>query len=246
MKVAVVGLWHLGTVTAACLASRQHDVTGIDFDRLVVERLAQGHPPLFEPGLEALVQQGEAEGRLRFTGDPAAAAAADLVWVAYDTPVDDDDRADVGFVLERARRVLPHLASGTTVLISSQLPVGTTRRLEAESAAAGRGLSFAYSPENLRLGSAIDVFTKPDRVVVGVRSEAARAPIARLLAPFTDRIEWMSVESAEMTKHALNAFLAVAGAFLADLDFIAGLDLAFLDVLITLGVYQAKFQEGRP
>jgi UDPglucose 6-dehydrogenase len=217
VKVCVVGLWHLGTVTAACLAARGHDVTGLDFDEAVVRTLAAGKPAIFEPGLEALLNAGSASGCLRFTADaPAAVENADVVWVTYDTPVDDDDRADVEYVVEQARRLFPHLPDGSLVLISSQVPVGTTRRLEQMFAgeARGRSVSFAYVPENLRLGRAIDAFTHPDRVVAGVRSPADRERIAELHRPFTDRIEWMSVESAEMTKHALNAFLATSVAFI--------------------------------
>lgn len=219
MRVCVAGMWHLGTVTAACLASGGHEVTGLDFDQAVVDRLNQGVPPLFEPGLEELVRAGMAEGRLAFTTDPAAAAGADVAWIAYDTPVDDEDRADVEFVVERVSRLFPHLADGATLLVSSQLPVGTTRRLEERflESARGRRVTFAYSPENLRLGAAIRVFTEPDRVVVGLGPAADRRPIEALLAPFTTRIEWMSVESAEMTKHALNAFLATSVTFINEI-----------------------------
>ena len=129
MRICVVGLWHLGTVTAACLASAGHDVVGLDFDSAVVADLADGMPPLFEPGLEELVKAGLAGGHLRFTTD-AVAANADIVWIAWDTPVDDDDRGDVEYVVERAVRLFPYLADGATVLVSSQVPVGTTRRLE--------------------------------------------------------------------------------------------------------------------
>ena len=215
MKVCVSGLWHLGSVTAACLASAGHDVTGLDPDPNVIERLGRGTPPLFEPGLEDLVKSGLASGRLRFTTDPAAAANADVVWITTDTPVDDDDRADVESVVQGAAALFPHLRDGALVIVSSQVPVGTTRRLESlfEAVAKGRRAGFGYSPENLRLGKAIEVFTRPDRVVAGVRSAADRETFAALLGPFTDRIEWMSVESAEMTKHALNAFLATSVTF---------------------------------
>lgn len=217
MKVCVVGLWHLGTVTAACLASGGHDVVGLDLDVETVQRLQAGQPPLFEPGLEDLVNRGLTEGHLSFTTDIInAVKGAQVAWVAYDTPVDDDDRADVEFVVDRIRRLFPHLEMGTLVLISSQLPVGTTRRVEQAYATAqtGNQISFAYSPENLRLGKAINAFTQPDRVVVGVRREADRERITTLLQPFTANIEWMSVESAEMTKHALNAFLATSVTFI--------------------------------
>jgi UDPglucose 6-dehydrogenase len=220
MKVCVAGLWHLGTVTAACLASGGHDVTGLDIDTDVVAGLAAGKPPLFEPGLEDLVNGGLASGRLRFSTDEAVAARdADIIWIAYDTPVDDEDRADVGYVIERTACLFPHVRNGALVLISSQVPVGTTRRLEQlfASEARGRNVGFGYSPENLRLGQAIRAFTQPDRFVVGMRSEADRAQAAALLRPFTERIEWMSVESAEMTKHAINAFLATSVTFINEI-----------------------------
>jgi UDPglucose 6-dehydrogenase len=216
MKVCVVGLWHLGTVTAACLASGGHDVTGLDSDPGTITNLSSARAPLFEPGLDELLDAGINAGRLRFTTDPAEALRdAEIVWVTFDTPVDADDRADVDSVRESVEALFPHVKEGALVLISSQVPVGTTRQLE--QAAEGRGITFAYSPENLRLGKAIDVFTHPDRVVAGVRSDADRERIARLLAPFTDRIEAMSVESAEMTKHALNAFLALSVTFINEI-----------------------------
>ncbi len=220
MKVCVVGLWHLGTVTAACLASGGHQVTGLDFDEDVVANLKKGQPPLFEPGLEDLVKKGLASKTLQFSTDPAQAVSnAQVIWVTYDTPVDDEDNADVEYVVERIRRLYPYLITGQTVLISSQLPVGTTKRAEALLAQARPDVkvSFAYSPENLRLGKALSVFTQPDRVVIGVRDDQSRDVFKELLAPFTDRIEWMSVESAEMTKHALNAFLATSVTFINEI-----------------------------
>jgi UDPglucose 6-dehydrogenase len=217
MNVCVFGLWHLGTVTAACLASAGHQVAGLDVNHQTVAGLSAGKPPLFEPGLEEMVKHELASGRLRFTTDArAAVAGADIVWVTFDTPVDDDDRADVDSVVRAVAALFPSLADGVTVIVSSQVPVGTTRQLEERFTreANGRRAAFAYSPENLRLGKAIDVFTHPDRVVVGVRRDQDRAAIAALLRPITTRIEWMSVESAEMTKHALNAFLATSIAFI--------------------------------
>ncbi len=216
MRVCVQGLWHLGTVTAACLASKGNYVVGLDFDIGTVEQLKKGIPPLFEPGLEDMVKQGISTGNLGFTADPKHAVdGIEVLWVAYDTPVDEDDNADVDFVMAQVEKTLPHLPNGVTVLISSQMPVGSTRRLEsiAREHIPDKVLSFACSPENLRLGKALDVFLMPDRVVVGVRSEQDRERLAPLLLPITNRIEWMTVESAEMTKHAINAFLAVSVTF---------------------------------
>lgn len=220
MKVCVLGLWHLGSVTAACLASGGHHVTGLDFDEEVIKNLCVGQPPLFETGLEELVKKGITEKMLEFTTDiREAVSGAKVIWVTYDTPVNEDDRADVEYVIERVARLFPDLEVGQEILISSQLPVGSARRLEAMLAEARPGLdvSISCSPENLRLGKAISVFTEPDRVVIGIRNEKSKKIFTELLSSFTNRIEWMSVESAEMTKHALNAFLAASVTFINEI-----------------------------
>lgn len=208
MIVLVHGLWHLGSVTAACLAAAGHEVIGLDDD---VAQLREGKAPIAEPGLDELI--GKHRERLEFTTDPAAAARADVAWVTFDTPVDADDNADVQFVIDRVSKMLRHLRAGTVVIVSSQLPVGSVARLEAIRP----DVKFAASPENLRLGKAIAVFSDPDRVIVGVRDEETKAVITELLAPITSKIEWMSVESAEMTKHAINAFLALSVTFANEL-----------------------------
>ncbi len=219
MNIATIGLWHLGTVTSACLASAGHRVVGFDPDTALIAGLRQGRLPVSEPGLDELTREGLAVGALRFSSEPRDLADAEIVWVTYDTPVDENDYADVEFVIARVAAVFPHLRDRALVLISSQLPVGSTRRLADLYARAlpQSNVTFAYSPENLRLGTAIDVFLHPDRVVVGTRDEHDRARIAALFAPITDKIEWMSVESAEMTKHALNAFLATSVTFANEL-----------------------------
>jgi UDPglucose 6-dehydrogenase len=223
MTVAVAGLWHLGTVTAACLASRGIDTIGYDSDTETVRKLQAGEPPLFEPGLADLVRDGLDRRTLRFTSTPAELRAADVLWVAWDTPVDDQDRADVDLVIRELTALFPSLRPDALVLISSQLPVGTARLLErryAELQPQGR-VTFACSPENLRLGKAIEAFTRPERVIVGVRSAADGLKVTQLLAPFEVRIELMGVESAEMTKHALNAFLATSVAFMNEVARVA-------------------------
>ena len=216
MNVCVQGLWHLGTVTAACLAAVGHKVTGLDLDRATISALQAGTAPVNEPGLEDLIRKGLASGHLRFSAEiEKALEDIDVLWIAYDTPVDDDDNADVNFVAAQIEKALAHVPARATVLVSSQMPVGSIRRLEsvADARFAGKEIGFACSPENLRLGKALDVFLRPDRIVVGVRTERDRARLSDLLHPITDRIEWMSVESAEMTKHAINAFLGTSVTF---------------------------------
>lgn len=211
MKVCVLGLWHLGTVMAAGLAEAGHEVTGLDFDAGRIAPLRRGESPVFEPGLDALIGRGLASGRLRFEAHTDAVSDVEALWVAYDTPVDDDDHADTDFVMAQIARALPVLKADTLLLNSSQLPVGSMRCLEGIPGMPTRRM--ACCPENLRLGRAVEDFLHPARIVAGVRCAEDRQQLTTLLQPLTDSIEWMSVESAEMTKHALNAFLAVSVVF---------------------------------
>src|SRR6185369_9026018 len=213
MKIVVQGLWHLGCVTAGCCA-QHHEVVGLDFDEPTVSTLQEGKAPLFERGLNDLIAAGLARKSLSFTSDPrAVCAAADVLWLCYDTPVNDRDESDTQFVLANLRKSVSHLPGGALVLISSQLPVGTCRGLEKEFPQ----FHFAYSPENLRLGKAIDAFTKAERVIVGQRSETKQELIQKLFEPFTQQIILMRTESAEMVKHALNSFLALSITFINEI-----------------------------
>ena len=221
MKVCVLGLWHLGSVTAACLASVGHDVIGLDLDCEVTRNLSDGKAPIYEPGLDDLISKGIGNGKLHFTNEiQKACADIDVLWVTCDTPVNDDDEADVDHVFSLIKQVIPCIPDSVMVLISSQLPIGSVFHLEhnyLKEDIQRKRLSFAYSPENLRLGNAIEVFLNPDRIVVGFRSENDRKVLSALLTPVTGNIEWMSVESAEMTKHAINAFLATSVTFANEL-----------------------------
>ncbi len=212
-RITVLGLWHLGSVTAACCA-RHFNVIGLEFDSTVVANLKLGNAPLSEPGLDALISAGLAAKTLDFTTDPATACrGTDVLWLCYDTPVNENDESDVESVLANLRRALPHVPKGTLILISAQLPVGTCRRLESEYPQ----LHFACSPENLRLGRALDSFERAERIVVGVRDDAKKALLKKLFAPFTPQVIFMRTESAEMVKHALNSFLALSITFINEI-----------------------------
>jgi UDPglucose 6-dehydrogenase len=214
VPIGVVGLWHLGSVTAACLAGAGNEVIGVDPDATIIEGLRAGRPPVSEPGLAELLS-ANAE-RLSFSCEPGALSGATRAWLTFDTPVDDEDNADVEWVIEQAIVLLGALAPGALVIVSSQLPVGSIARLSerCEQERGDGGLRFACVPENLRLGRALECFSARDRIVAGVRSERDRDELAEVLAPFTAEVQWMRVESAEMTKHALNGFLATSVAFI--------------------------------
>jgi UDPglucose 6-dehydrogenase len=220
VTLLVCGLWHLGCVVASTVCEF-HPTVAWDPDPHVVAQLRRGIPPISEPGMTEAVRAGIASGKLSFVEDARAAAArADVVWCTFDTPVDESDRADVEFVLGHVERLIPSLKAGALVIVSSQVPIGSGARLQA---AAKRmrpeaNIRFAALPENLRLGQAMAIFRSPDRIVAGVDSPQTRSQIEAIFAPFgTIPIEWMSISSAEMTKHAINAFLALSLSFINEI-----------------------------
>jgi UDPglucose 6-dehydrogenase len=216
MNICVLGLWHLGSVTAACLAALGHRVVGLERDEQVVVSLNAGVAPILEPGLEALLREGLVSGRLRFSTTPGeATAGAHVLWVACDTPTGNDGESQPQLAIQQLDPVLPCLDAGTLVVVSSQLPVGSTHSLQERAQVLRRapGLTWVYLPENLRLGRAVSDFLRPDRIVVGATAESDHRLLEELLGPIGAPIEWMSVESAEMTKHALNSFLALSVTF---------------------------------
>ena len=215
MKITILGLWHLGCVTAACMA-RHHRVTGLDFDEPVLARLKDGIAPLHEPGLNELLTEGLESGELNFSSTITEAKDSEIVWVCYDTPVDANDQSDLDWVLSRLDKVMPVLRASTVVLLSSQLPAGTCARLAGQYPE----LIFACSPENLRLGKAIAAFEQPDRIIIGTPLKG-RPCLEALLTPLNAPLVWMRTESAEMVKHALNSFLALSVAYINEIATLA-------------------------
>ncbi len=218
-NICVLGLWHLGCVTAACVAEAGYRTIGVDSDASVVADLQQGRAPLFEPGLDELINKDIERGTLSFSIDVDNASACDLVWVTLDTPVDDNDVAQTHVVYNEIESVFPHLRDGAVLLISSQLPVGSTRAMARAFVARypQKKCHFAYSPENLRLGKAIEIFKNSERIIVGCEDERARQVLQPILERFTQNILWLSIESAEMVKHGVNAFLATCVTFANEL-----------------------------
>ncbi len=220
MKIAVIGLWHLGTVTSACLAEIGHEVIGLDKDKKIIKSLEKGKLPIYEPGLDNLTQKAVINGKLKYSSEFSKIIGSDIIWITYDTPIDENDIADVNFVETQIKEVVSFITKDAIVLISSQLPVGTTNRLKQYCIEKyeNKTIHFAYSPENLRLGRAIDVFINPDRVIVGIDSEESKKVLSDLFQGITENIIWMSIPSAEMTKHAINAFLAISVTFINELS----------------------------
>lgn len=209
-KVSVIGLWHLGCVYAACLSKLGYKVTGVDEDTMVIRNLREGRAPLFEPGLDGLISRNIAEGNLKFESEiEAGVRGADFVVIAFDTPVDEDDNVDLSVILRTAKR-LKNVAPKSTVIVSSQVPVGTCEEIEKMIWENSSMRSLAYVPENLRLGQAIDRFMHPDMIVIGANDHASLAKVREFFSPIQTKIIEMNLRSAEMTKHAINCFLATS------------------------------------
>jgi UDPglucose 6-dehydrogenase len=220
MKIAVQGLWHLGVVTSAGLTSLDFNVVALDYDQKIVADLERGKLPVNEPGVYELLEKALGSGKIKITSDANALEECDIFWLAYDTPVDEQDIADVKFVFSEFEKSIAFLKSDAYVLISAQLPVGSARHLKemSKSLRPSNNFRFAVQPENLRLGKSLKSLLEPERIIVGTESSGPEAVLEKLFSKFNTPIIWMSLESAEMTKHAINAFLATSITFMGEIS----------------------------
>lgn len=227
MKIAIVGTGYVGLVSGACFAEMGADVTCVDVDKRKIEMLQKGQIPIYEPGLEELVERNVADGRLHFSTDLGECLdQVKIVFSAVGTPPDEDGSADLRYVLEVAREFGRKINQYTLLVTKSTVPVGTASKVKAavveELAKRGVDVSFdvASNPEFLKEGDAIDDFMKPDRVVVGVESDRAKELMERLYKPFmmnNYRMIFTDVASAEMIKYAANSMLATRISFMNDI-----------------------------
>jgi UDPglucose 6-dehydrogenase len=218
-KIGVIGLWQLGEVYSACLAEIGHQVAGLSENKEVVKKLADNIPPISEPHLEELIKSNKNAGRLSYTSDYRVLADCDIVWITHDVPVDAQDRPDLKPVWDSLEKSLPYLRSGTLIAVSSQLPIGTSEKIKKFISEKRPDLKFdyAYLPENLRFGDGVECFLDPDRIVAGADSPAVFEKIEAVFGDLKGRLIKTSVISAEMSKHALNAFLAGSLSFIYDI-----------------------------
>src|SRR5712692_5090098 len=185
-RVGVVGIWHLGAVVSACLAELGYQVIGVERDPERAAALNEGTPPLFEPGLAQLMARHLLSGHLRFTTDfEEGTEDTPYVVIAYDTPVNEQDEPDLSSIVETVQALPPSLAEGVTLIVSSQVPVGTCEALADSLRRLNPGLRFgmAYVPENLRLGQAIERFLRPDMMILGTDSGDTMGKVEALYAP---------------------------------------------------------------
>lgn len=231
MNICVVGAWHQASVVAACLAELGHKVTGVDQDAEAIGSLSRGIPPVSEPGLEELMRRHLTTGALSYTEDWGhALKEAEVAWICIDTPVGEDDSSDLDVIETSAGRIADSISGDVILCLGSQVPVGTCRRLEAmvRRRRPECRVPVAYVPEFLRLGSALETFFQADRFVIGAE-DAGAADLLELALKRTGRpIVRTRLETAEMAKHAGNAFLAASISFaneIADLCERVGADM---------------------
>ncbi len=206
--IGVLGLWHLGCSIAAAWSKLGFTVTGVDEDRTRVADLAVGKLPLYEPGLEEIFRSALDAGTLTFSSDVEALRGCRYVFLSYDTPVDDDDSCDTSILWRSIEALSDVLSDGSVVIVSSQTPVGLCRELRDRLRKEKKTLELCYSPENLRLGNALDCYLNPGRVILGVAEPNCEVLCRELFETLDCEILSMTLESAELVKHGINAFLA--------------------------------------
>ncbi|MCE9670737.1 UDP-glucose/GDP-mannose dehydrogenase family protein [Myxococcus stipitatus] len=222
MRIAVIGTGYVGLVAGTCLAESGHDVTCVDVDARKVASLQEGALPIYEPGLEELVRRNARARRLHFSDDVAGAVSpSQVVFIAVGTPPGERGNADLQYVLAAAEQVGRALRHYTVIVDKSTVPVGTAERVrEVVRRQTDVEFDVVSNPEFLKEGAALDDFLKPDRVVIGTCSERARKMMADLYAPFVrteNPILFMDPASAELTKYAANAMLALRISFMNDM-----------------------------
>ncbi|SOE22917.1 UDP-glucose dehydrogenase [Spirosomataceae bacterium TFI 002] len=222
MKIAVVGTGYVGLVTGTCFAETGNSVTCIDIDQAKVESLKKGKMTIYEPGLDVIFDRNTKEGRLKFTTNlTEGIEGAEVIFLALPTPPGEDGSADLKYILGVAKDLGPILKQYAVIIDKSTVPVGTAEKVNAAVAAGAKvDYDVVSNPEFLREGVAVDDFMKPDRVVIGTESDRAKKILNTLYAPLVRQgnpIIFMNERSAEMTKYAANAFLAMKITFMNEI-----------------------------
>jgi len=233
MRITIFGSGYVGLVTGACFANVGNQVVCVDIDQAKVDALNNGQIPIYEPGLDSYISQSLADGSLSFTTDAAAAVAhGEMIFIAVGTPPEEDGSADLQYVLQVADTIGQFMDDFKVVVNKSTVPVGTADKVSVrlQQALDQRGLDLGFdvasNPEFLKEGAAIADFTRPDRIVVGTDSTAVEAMMQELYAPYNrqrDKLIFMDLRSAELTKYAANSLLATKISFINEIANIADL-----------------------
>lgn len=232
IRIGIVGLWHLGCVLSAAWSKLGFKVIGFDYSKDLINNLNRNQPPIYEPNLEEILMLSIEKSKLSFTNNIKLLKDCDFIFLAYDTPVLDNDESDLAPLKKAIDDLGNILKDRAIVIVSSQTPIGTCQRFRTHLQKKNSTIELVYSPENLRLGEAIECYLKPGRIIIGTESETAMSKTIDLFNKIQADIITMNITSAEMVKHAINSFLANSIVFanhLSDLCAVTGANI--LDVI---------------
>ncbi len=215
MKIAVIGLWHLGTITSLCLTKIGHSVVAFD-KKNIIEKFKNNILPIDEPSVRSIFEKNK---KIFFDYKFKKLSKFKVVWVTYDSNIDDNDNSNPNQILQKIKIILKYLSKNTLLIISSQIPIETISKLEKfEKLYIKKNIDIAYIPENLRLGNSIKLFLRPDRLIIGKRNQKKnKLKILSLLKKIKCKKVFVTPETAEMTKHVINSFLALSISFINEI-----------------------------
>ena len=215
-KIAIVGLGHTGSVYTACLSELGNTILALDSDVRVIKDLEKNIPPVNEIGLASLLQKNKSN--ISYSSDLTKVSEAEIVWVTVDTPLDGKANGNTEVVFKIIEKITPHITDNSLLILTSQIPVGSSKEIIAHVKNVNTAsISYAYIPENLRIGQAIDSYLSPSRIVIGIDDDSKKDVLLELFEKINTHILFVHVASAEMIKHATNAFLATSMSFIYDI-----------------------------
>ena len=211
--IGVIGLWHLGCVLCASWSKLGNKVIGFDYDTARINDLNNAVPPLYEPHLSEIIHNGLEKEILHFSDNISSLGTCDFIFLSYDTPVNEDDSSNTSILERTVEDVCNVMKDDSILVVSSQSPVGLCNFLRDKLKKKNESLDLAYSPENLRLGEAIQCYLNPGRIILGTANVAVAKKCRELFSPIRADVLDMNLESAEMVKHGINSFLAMSIVF---------------------------------
>ena len=221
MNIIIQGLWHLGLVHAAGLHKFNHKIYCYSNNEFEVQELNKGKFPIYEKNLSSIINNAKSKNKITFTSKISKNNKSKILWYCLDTPINKNDVADVKFVVKEIYVSIKNFKNIRYLIISSQLPIGTVKKIEKFIKKNHINIEVIYIPENLRLGSSIKNFIEPDRIIVGARSDRSFKLIQKIFSKIKNRIIRVSPESAELIKHSINGFLALSICYINEITRIA-------------------------
>jgi UDPglucose 6-dehydrogenase len=213
-NIGVFGLWHLGCVLCASWSKLGNNVIGFDYNSSTIKHLNKGITPIYEPSLAETINAGLRNKTINFSNNINSLSSCDFIFLSYDTPILENDLSDTGILEKSVEDVRNVMKNESVLVVSSQSPVGLCARLRLKLKEKNSSVDLAYSPENLRLGNAIQCYLNPERIILGTSESRTKEKCSDLFSQIKSKIYAMNLESAELVKHGINSFLAMSIVFI--------------------------------